>query len=91
MYSVSGGLASMILNLLLIINLYVGGKWNLSWSSQAAIEAEAVAAISCSVYGRPYLDGLVLDGKEPLCDCNSCYVGSDCSMFIPGCAANADG
>ncbi|XVE55106.1 hypothetical protein DITRI_Ditri03aG0134200 [Diplodiscus trichospermus] len=83
--------ASVTLNLLLIINVYVRGKWKLSWSSQAAIEAEAVAAISCSGHGRAYLDGLVLDGKEPLCECNSCYAGSDCSTFMPGCAANADG
>ncbi|KAK6246457.1 hypothetical protein QUC31_001223 [Theobroma cacao] len=83
--------ASPILNLLFIINLYASGNWNLSWTFQAATEAEAVAAISCSGHGRAYLDGLVLDGKEPLCECNSCYAGSDCSVFIPGCAANADG
>ncbi|OMO73505.1 EGF-like, alliinase [Corchorus capsularis] len=83
--------ASITLNLILIINLCVSGKWKLSWSSQAAIEAETVAAISCSGHGRAFLDGLVLDGKQPICECNSCYQGSDCSNFIPGCAANVDG
>ena len=39
--------SSIILNLLFIINFYVGGQWkNLNWSSRAAAEAEAVAAIS---------------------------------------------
>ncbi|GLT68145.1 hypothetical protein SLA2020_404030 [Shorea laevis] len=84
-------LFSMIFNLLFIINLYVGGGWNLSWSSRAAEEAEAVAAISCSGHGRAYLDGLILDDeKQPLCECNTCYSGPDCSQLIPNCAADAD-
>ncbi|KAI5312523.1 hypothetical protein L3X38_041696 [Prunus dulcis] len=41
-------------------------------------------------HGRAYLDGLVLDGKEPVCECNSCYGGPDCSEFLTACAANAD-
>jgi hypothetical protein len=82
---------STVLNLFFFINLYVGGDWKLSWSKKAASEAEAVAAISCSGHGRAYLDGLVLNGKEPICDCNSCYGGPDCSLFLPACPANADG
>ena len=66
-------LSSIILNLLFIINIYVGGQWKLSWSSRAAAEAEAVAAISCSGHGRAYLDGLVVDGNEPVCECNTCF------------------
>ncbi|GLT65408.1 hypothetical protein SLA2020_378440 [Shorea laevis] len=81
---------STVLNLLFIINLYVGGDWKLSWSKKAAAEAEAVAAFSCSGHGRAYLDGLVVNGK-PICDCNSCYGGPDCSLFLPACAVNADG
>lgn len=66
--------------------------WNLSWSSGAAAEAEAVAFISCSGHGSAYLDGLVLEDKqEPVCECNSCYFGPDCSQLIPNCAVNADG
>ncbi|KAK6257765.1 hypothetical protein QUC31_001224 [Theobroma cacao] len=84
--------SSLILNLLFIINIYVGGQWNLSWSSGAAAEAEAVAATSCSGHGRAYLDGLVVDGNtEPVCECNACYTGPDCSQYIPHCMANADG
>ncbi|XP_022767971.1 tryptophan aminotransferase-related protein 4-like isoform X2 [Durio zibethinus] len=83
--------SSIILNALFIINIFVGGQWNLSWTSRAAAEAETVAAISCSGHGRAYLDGLVVDGNEPVCECNTCYAGSDCSQFIPDCAANADG
>ncbi|KAI5312517.1 hypothetical protein L3X38_041690 [Prunus dulcis] len=41
-------------------------------------------------HGRAYLDGLTLDGKEPVCECHSCYGGPQCSEFLTGCAANAD-
>ncbi|XVF29857.1 hypothetical protein REPUB_Repub16aG0006600 [Reevesia pubescens] len=81
---------SIILNLLFIINIYVGGQWNLSWSSRAAAEAEAVAAISCSGHGRAYLDGLVVDGNEPVCECNTCFTGPHCSQFISDCTADVD-
>ncbi|XWS21818.1 hypothetical protein CRYUN_Cryun30bG0087800 [Craigia yunnanensis] len=82
--------SSIILNLLFIINIYVGGQWKLSWSSKAAAEAEAVAAISCSGHGRAYLDGLVVDGNKPVCECNTCFTGPDCSQLIPDCAADAE-
>ncbi|KAI4352766.1 hypothetical protein L6164_006987 [Bauhinia variegata] len=71
-------------------NLFVnGGEWKPSWSSRAAEEAEAVAAIRCSGHGRAYLDGLVLHGHQPVCECNPCYGGSDCSEFQSDCVANA--
>lgn len=80
---------SVSLNLFFIFN--VCDEWNLSWSKRSAAEAEAVSAISCSGHGQAYLDGLVLDGnKEPVCECNTCYGGPDCSQFFPACAANAD-
>ncbi|OMO73456.1 EGF-like, alliinase [Corchorus capsularis] len=85
--------SSVILNLFFVLNTYVGGNWNLnlSWTSRAAAEAEAVAALFCSGHGRAYLDGLVDDGNgEPVCECNSCYSGSDCSHFTPDCIANAN-
>ncbi|RVW94865.1 hypothetical protein CK203_034589 [Vitis vinifera] len=63
-------LGSVILNILFIANAYVGGKGELSWSRKAAEEEEAVAAVTCSVHGRAYLDGLVADGS-PVCECNS--------------------
>ncbi|PSS19522.1 Tryptophan aminotransferase-related protein [Actinidia chinensis var. chinensis] len=84
--------SSMVLNLLLIgYLLFVGTKWNweLSWSMRAAMEAEAVASELCSGHGRAYLDGLVVDGK-PVCECNTCFGGPDCSLFSPGCAADVD-
>uniref|UniRef100_F6H6R3 Alliinase EGF-like domain-containing protein n=1 Tax=Vitis vinifera TaxID=29760 RepID=F6H6R3_VITVI len=81
---------SVILNVLLLSNyVYVGGKGELSWSRRAAEEAEAVAAVSCSGHGRGYLDGLVVDGS-PVCECNSCFGGPDCSQFAPDCVADAD-
>ncbi|KAE8731314.1 Pyridoxal phosphate (PLP)-dependent transferases superfamily protein, putative isoform 2 [Hibiscus syriacus] len=75
---------SIVLNLLLIINLYVGAQWSLTrgWTSRAAAEAEAVAEIVCSGHGKAYLDGFVGDGNEPVCECNTCYTGPDCSRFI---------
>ncbi|XP_022773445.1 tryptophan aminotransferase-related protein 4-like [Durio zibethinus] len=82
--------SSIILNLLFIINIYMGGQRKLSWSRRAAEEAEAVAAISCSGHGRAYLDGLVVDGNKPVCECNTCFTGPDCSQFIPDCTANAE-
>lgn len=81
---------SIAVNLLLVFQFCVDGEWRLTWSKRAAEEAERVAAISCSGHGSAYLDGLVLDGKEPVCECNSCYEGPDCSEFVTGCAANAD-
>ena len=77
-------------------------RWRPSWSGRAAEEAEYVAAISCSGHGRAYLDGLIIStnhtatvyGKAiatPICECNACFGGSDCSLFLPDCAADADG
>ncbi|KAH6826864.1 Pyridoxal phosphate transferases superfamily protein [Perilla frutescens var. hirtella] len=64
-------------------------KQKLSWSRYAAAEAEAVASIDCSGHGRAYLDGLIVDGK-PVCECNTCYGGSDCSNFQHDCSADAN-
>ncbi|KAK9069640.1 hypothetical protein SSX86_011544 [Deinandra increscens subsp. villosa] len=88
-------LISIAINILFTINLYVGGGQEIShrpltWSEKAAVEAEEVAAISCSGHGRAYVDGIVLDGK-PVCECHVCYGGTDCSELSPGCATDADG
>ncbi|KAK6938234.1 Alliinase, EGF-like domain [Dillenia turbinata] len=65
------------------------GENELLWSRRAAEEAEAVAAISCSGHGRAYVDGVLENGK-PVCECNKCYKGPDCSQFRPDCVADAD-
>ncbi|XP_071736432.1 tryptophan aminotransferase-related protein 4-like [Rutidosis leptorrhynchoides] len=66
-------------------------RQTLTWSAKAALEAEAVAAISCSGHGRVFLDGSISkDGELPVCECYACYGGLNCSEFIPGCAANVD-
>ncbi|KAF2297511.1 hypothetical protein GH714_024789 [Hevea brasiliensis] len=67
------------------------GGWKQSnWIKTAAEEAEAVASISCSGHGRAFLDGLSgVDGK-PVCECNSCFKGPDCSDPIPNCEVDAD-
>ncbi|XP_011100608.1 tryptophan aminotransferase-related protein 4-like [Sesamum indicum] len=85
-------LASAALNIFLVRNVYLGDEWKKqklsNWAEEAAAEAEAVALISCSGHGRAYLDGAVVDGK-PVCECNTCYGGPDCSLFSPDCAADA--
>ncbi|XP_039172005.1 tryptophan aminotransferase-related protein 3 isoform X2 [Eucalyptus grandis] len=94
---------SVIANLFFGVNLYRGrrGLWGrnwsidevsiqgLSWSGRAAAEAESAAARECSGHGRAYLDGVVVDGR-PACECNNCYGGPDCSLFLPSCFADAD-
>ncbi|KAK7277394.1 hypothetical protein RIF29_18545 [Crotalaria pallida] len=68
----------------------VGAEWKPTWSTKAAEEAEKVAAITCSGHGRANLDGFVLSGHEPVCECNQCYNGSDCSKLLPDCAINVE-
>ncbi|KAK1371403.1 Tryptophan aminotransferase-related protein 4 [Heracleum sosnowskyi] len=82
-------LCSVLVNIFLSYNLFVGKKWSLSWSTNAAAEAEAVASISCSGHGRAYLDGVVVDGK-PVCECNTCYDGPDCSNYILDCPSDVN-
>ncbi|CAJ1953202.1 unnamed protein product [Sphenostylis stenocarpa] len=65
------------------------GEWEATWSRKAAEEAETVAAIECSGHGKAYLDGVVLKGHQPGCECHDCYTGSDCSKFLSNCSANA--
>ncbi|URD99336.1 tryptophan aminotransferase-related protein 4-like [Musa troglodytarum] len=63
---------------------------SLGWAGSAAREAEAVAAIDCSGHGRAFLDGVLDGGGLPVCECNKCYYGSDCSRLLHDCAADAD-
>ncbi|KAF8404466.1 hypothetical protein HHK36_009351 [Tetracentron sinense] len=81
--------SSILLNLYLLDSV-LRRDGELTWSKSAAVEAEAVASISCSGHGRAFLDGLFSQGK-PVCECNSCYGGPDCSEFSSGCLADADG
>ncbi|MCE5166956.1 hypothetical protein HAX54_031108, partial [Datura stramonium] len=62
----------------------------LSWTREAAAAAENVASVSCSGHGRAYLDGLVTENGRPICECNACFTGPDCSVFIPNCPVDAD-
>ncbi|KAL0352256.1 UNVERIFIED_CONTAM: Tryptophan aminotransferase-related protein 4 [Sesamum calycinum] len=81
-------IVSVALNIIFIANLCISRK-ALSWSARAAAEAEAVASISCSGHGRAFLDGMIEYGK-PVCECNACYGGPDCSQLLPNCVADAD-
>ncbi|KAI3675962.1 hypothetical protein L1987_85558 [Smallanthus sonchifolius] len=91
-------LISIAINILLSIYLFLGGgekndeisyRPPLTWSKKAAMEAEAVAAISCSGHGRAFLDSSISNG-HPVCECNGCYGGTDCSELSPECAADAN-
>ncbi|CAI9089805.1 OLC1v1024445C2 [Oldenlandia corymbosa var. corymbosa] len=62
----------------------------LTWSRKASEEAEAVSSLSCSGHGVAHLDGLVLDGGLPVCECDACYTGLDCSQFVPYCLIDVD-
>lgn len=80
---------SVIVNLMCVVFIIRSEK--LSWSREAAIAAENVASISCSGHGRAYLDGLVTQNNgRPMCECNACFTGPDCSLFIPNCSVYAD-
>ncbi|MQL75567.1 hypothetical protein Taro_007952 [Colocasia esculenta] len=90
----SQGLAPMLLFSTLLLNVFltflvVPSNAELSWTRRAAVEAEAVADISCSGHGRAFVDGVLDDGK-PVCECNKCYAGPDCSQLQPNCSADAD-
>ncbi|TVU35308.1 hypothetical protein EJB05_17192, partial [Eragrostis curvula] len=67
-----------------------GGSCGLSWTLQAAKEAEAVAATECSGHGCVFLDGVVGEDGRPGCECNACFSGPDCSLRTPNCTADAD-
>ncbi|CAD6237063.1 unnamed protein product [Miscanthus lutarioriparius] len=67
-----------------------GGSCGLTWSLQAAREAEAVAAVECSGHGQVFLDGITGEDGRPGCECNSCFGGPDCSLRTPNCTADAD-
>lgn len=82
-------LCSILVNIFFSYNFFLSKNWSLSWSTSAAAEAEAVASISCSGHGRAYLDGVVVDGK-PVCECNTCYDGPDCSNYILDCPSDVN-
>ncbi|XP_062206700.1 alliin lyase-like [Phragmites australis] len=67
-----------------------GGNCGLSWTLQAAREAEAVAATDCSGHGQVFLDGVADEDGRSGCECNRCFAGPDCSLRTPNCTADAD-
>ncbi|XP_076932147.1 tryptophan aminotransferase-related protein 4-like [Bidens hawaiensis] len=67
---------------------HLSSSSELTWTKRAALEAEAVAAVSCSGHGRAFVDTLA-PGGQPVCECNGCYNGTDCSVFDPECPAMA--
>eukprot|EP00268_Persea_americana_P062495 TRINITY_DN8016_c0_g1_i3.p1 TRINITY_DN8016_c0_g1~~TRINITY_DN8016_c0_g1_i3.p1 ORF type:complete len:465 (-),score=70.10 TRINITY_DN8016_c0_g1_i3:201-1595(-) len=83
--------SSLSLNLfLLYLFFFCRQSDRLTWTRQAALEAEAVASLSCSGHGRAFLDGIGSSHGEPDCECYACYAGSDCSELLPDCPADAD-
>ncbi|CAL9756186.1 unnamed protein product [Musa acuminata subsp. burmannicoides] len=85
-------LSSLFLNLFLLsyVSIIFCQYPQLRWTSAAAAEAEAIAAIDCSGHGRAFLDGVTVGKGLPGCECNTCYGGNDCSLLMPECPADAD-
>ncbi|KAL1540588.1 tryptophan aminotransferase-related protein 3-like [Salvia divinorum] len=86
-------LGSTIVNIYFLSDLLCNDgkvKVKVSWSEEGAAKAEEVAAINCSNHGRAYLDGMINEDGKPVCECHTCYAGSDCSLSSPDCAADAD-
>ncbi|CAL9162547.1 unnamed protein product [Musa hybrid cultivar] len=85
-------LSSLFLNLFLLsyLSIIFCQYSQLRWTSAAAAEAEAIAAIDCSGHGRAFLDGVTVGKGLPGCECNTCYGGNDCSLLMPECPADAD-
>ncbi|KAJ4967313.1 hypothetical protein NE237_019162 [Protea cynaroides] len=82
--------SSILINIFFVLNIDLRRSPELTWSREAAVEAEAVAAVSCSGHGRAFLDGSTMEGI-PACECNSCYGGPHCSEFSPdGCPLDVD-
>ncbi|KAF3775582.1 hypothetical protein EJ110_NYTH41081 [Nymphaea thermarum] len=89
-------LCSLSLNIILAslflhASLFRPRDAELTWSREAAAEAEAAATVSCSGHGHAFLDSDLSEDGSPVCDCNSCFAGADCSEFLPDCPADADG
>jgi len=82
-------ICSIVLNYLLLVNIYMSENLEKKWTQNAAEEAEAVSDMSCSGHGRAFLDGFVVHGK-PICECNTCYGGSNCSKLLHDCMVDAD-
>lgn len=62
----------------------------LTWTYKASTAAEAVAAITCSGHGRAFMDGVLGNRSLPVCECNACYGGDDCSRLDMDCSADVD-
>jgi hypothetical protein len=90
--------SSLLLNTLLLAHHFLlpqprlgsARDGRLSWTLQAAMEAEAAAARDCSGHGRVYLDGVAGEDGRPGCECNRCFDGPDCSRRTPNCTADAE-
>lgn len=59
-------------------------------SLKAAAKAEVEAANKCFDHGRVFLNGLTIDGGLK-CECNTCYVGYDCSLLNSNDSADTNG
>ncbi|KAH9304281.1 hypothetical protein KI387_008685, partial [Taxus chinensis] len=61
----------------------------LGWSRKAAEEAEAASKYHCSGHGYVFVDTDDTDEKgNPICECNDCFTGPDCSQTVADCVAN---
>lgn len=64
---------------------------NPQWPAEAVQAARLAASHWCSGNGNVFADTLAVntDGT-PLCECDECFSGPDCSVAVPACIADAD-
>lgn len=63
-------------------------QWT-DWSKQAALDTESAAAFQCAGHGAVFVDTLARDANGlPICECNQCFTGPDCSESVLNCYAD---
>lgn len=64
---------------------------NPQWPAEAVRAAQLAASQWCSGNGNVFADTMTVnkDGT-PLCECDDCFSGPDCSVAMPACIADAD-
>lgn len=73
-------------------NFWMGVDKPLAPQWADAIQAAELAAENlCSGHGNVFVDSVAMNADgTPACECNNCFTGSDCSISVVDCVADAD-